>query len=485
MSEENMPRSSRQHRRRRKKYRPYFGPAILFFIVLAMVTALSWCLPLRPSISMKEKRELEKFPAFSLSSLGSGRYFEQIGLWFSDTFPGRDLWIEADQHVKRLHGSSDIVIYGDTQIADAVPVVLPTDPPVELAEEGSAPEPAAEPETTPEPEASVSPEELTAAEEPEATEAPEEEPEWGGKVIEEEDLVTTGAVIQIGDSAFEYTGFSQQYSDIYAGHINDAADLLEGKARVFNVFVLHAATLMLPQNYRESIGCALEEDVLEYINSRLNDNVHAVDTFRSLLGHNSEYIYYRTDHHWTALGAWYVYAQWAKDAGFEPVGLDQYQEDVQEPFYGSLYYKARQNGKLLADQVYTYLPPGDVHLYLEMNGKDSKEHLGYEQSVVTRVKGTDKYMAFLAGDHPLSTFVNNDITDGSACLIIKNSNGNPFAYYFTQHYQYVYVMDYRKYTHRTLSAFVDYYGVQDVIFCLSAGQAQSYGGNQLLKRIIR
>ena len=167
------------------------------------------------------------------------------------------------------------------------------------------------------------------------------------------------------------------------------------------------------------------------------------------------------------------------------MGLDRYTEDVQEPFYGTLYYKARQNGKLRPDQVYTYDPPGDVHLYLETEGRDSRDHLGFEQSVVTRVKGSDKYMAFLAGDHRLSTFVNNDIPDDSACLIIKNSNGNPFCYYFTQHYRYVYVMDYRKYTHRTLTQFVDYYGVQDVVFCLSAGQAQSYGGNQLLKRIIQ
>ena len=478
MAEEKRP--DRSHRRRRKrKYKPYIGPAALFFTVLGLVTALAWCLPLRPSISQKEKRELEKFPVFSLASLGDGSYFEQIGLWFSDTFPGRDLWIGADQRIKQLHGSSEIVIYGDTGTADAVPVVVPT--PVPSTETTAVPAPTQIAAETAEPELTAAPEPTPVIDE----EVSEEDPEWGGKVIEEEDLVTTGAVIQIGDSAFEYTGFSQQYSDAYASNINNAARLLEGKARVFDVFVLHATTLLLPRDYRESIGCSPEEDVLDYINSQLNDNVYAVDTYRSLLGHNGEYIYYRTDHHWTALGAWYVYAEWARMAGLEPVGLDQYEEGVQEPFLGSLYYKARQSSRLLADQVYTYLPPGDVHLYLEQNGRDSVGHLGFEQSVVTNVHGTDKYMAFLAGDHALSTFVNNDITDGSACLLIKNSNGNPFSYYFTQHYQYVYVMDYRKYKHRTLTEFVDYYGVKDVIFCLSAGQAQSYGGNQLLKRIIK
>ena len=471
-------------RRRRKKYSPYFGPALLFFITLGLITALAWCLPLRPTVSEKEKRELERFPDFSLSAVADGSYFEQIGLWFSDTFPLRDSWIGADQSIRRLHGSSDIVIYGDTENADDIPSVIPTAVPAAVHETPagvSAPSvtdepdlPKAEPEPTGEPETT-----------PTATEEPPEDIEWGGKVIEEEDLVTTGAVIQIGDSAFEYTGFSREYSEMYAENIKRAGELLRGKARVFNVFVLHSATLMLPRDYRESIGCAPEEDVLDYVSSLLGEDVIPIDTFTPLLRHNSEYIFYRTDHHWTSLGAWYVYEEWAKRAGFEPVGLDRYTEDVQEPFYGTLYYKARQNGKLRPDQVYTYDPPGDVHLYLETEGKDSRDHLGFEQSVVTRVKGSDKYMAFLAGDHRLSTFVNNDITDDSACLIIKNSNGNPFCYYFTQHYRYVYVMDYRKYTHRTLTQFVDYYGVQDVVFCLSAGPAQSYGGNQLLKRIIQ
>lgn len=490
MTEERQTPEHRARRRRKKEYKPYFGAAVLFFGALAMVTVLAWCLPLRPSVSQKEKRELERFPDFSLAAVADGSYFEQIGLWFSDTFPGRDIWISVDQHLKRLHGSSDIVIYGDTQTADAVPAVVPTTPPEPMTAVESVS--LAEAEAVPDAVPAAQPEEVSATQEPEQqpevlaeAEAEPEEPVWGGKVIEEEDLVTTGAVIQIGDSAFEYTGFSQQYADTYASHINDAAALLEGKARVYNVLVLHAATLLLPRDYRESIGCTPEEDVLAYVNSKLAENVHAVDSYRPLLEHNGEYIFYRTDHHWTALGAWYVYAEWARNAGFEPVGLEKYTQGVQEPFLGSLYYKARQNGRLLADQVYTYLPPGDVHLYLEQNGKDSVGHLGFEQSVVTEVRGTDKYMAFLAGDHALSTFVNNDITDGSACLIVKNSNGNPFSYYFTQHYQYVYVMDYRKYTHRTLSAFVDYYGVDDVIFCLSAGQAQSYGGNQLLKRLIR
>ena len=465
-SQQKRPRESRTPRRKKA------GPGVIFLTALALMTVFAWCLPLRPAVSEGEKRELEKFPAFSLSSLADGSYFNQIGLWFSDTFPGRDHWIGADQAIKNLYGRRDVVIYGTVDTAEEEPTASPVPAAKPAAAPMDAGEPAEEPTVTPEPEPEITPE-------------PEPEDEWGGKVIEDEDLVTVGAVIQIGDSAFSFTGFSPYYSDLYAANINRAAELLRGRARVSSVFVLHSTTLLLPRDYRESIGSKPEEDALAYINGQLADDVIAVDTYNALLPHNGEYIYFRTDHHWTALGAWYVYAEWARMAGFEPVGLDQYTEYAFEPFYGTLFYKANQSRALLADTVYAYEPPGDVHLYLEVNGRDSLTNLGYEQPLITQVRGSDKYLCFLSGDLPMATFVNNDITDGSACVIIKNSNGNPYCYYYTQHYQYVYVLDYRKYTHRKLVAFVDYYGVQDVIFCLSSGQAQSQGGNDLLKAFIR
>ena len=449
------------------------GTAAVFFAVLGLMTVAAWIIPLRPTVSQREKRELEKFPAFSLSALADGSYFAQIDRWFSDTFPGRDSWIEAAQNIERLHGSGNIVIYGQIDAGDDIP-------PAEELEAQATPRP------TPAPVETV----ISApnAAEPEETEPPveeDEEPVWGGKVIEEEDLVTLGALIQIGDSAFSFTGFSQYYTDMYAESINKAAELLDGKARVFSVLALHSTTLLLPRDYRDSIGCKPEEEFIAYLNGQLTGNAYGVDTYNALLPHNGEYIYFRTDHHWTALGAYYAYVEWARVAGVEPVGLEEYEERIFEPFYGSLYYQANQSSKLRPDEVYAYVPPGDVHLYIELNGADSLDNRGYEQTLITEIAGIDKYLCFLTGDVPLATFVNNDITDGSACLIIKNSNGNPFCYYFTQHYQYVYVIDYRKYSRRSLTKFVDYYDVDDVIFCLSSGQIQSYGGNELLKGIIR
>ena len=86
--------------------------ALPFLIALAVLTVISFCIPLRPTISTSEKRELTKFPEFTMESLLSGDYFDDITLWFSDTFPGREDWLSLSQSVSSFHGYSEIAVQG-------------------------------------------------------------------------------------------------------------------------------------------------------------------------------------------------------------------------------------------------------------------------------------------------------------------------------------------------------------------------------------
>ena len=441
--------------------------AALFFSVLFGMTAAAWYLPARPTVSQREKRELAQIPEFSLSSLADGSYFRGIELWFSDTFPGRDGWVKTNLFLKNLYGRSDVVIYGEIRQSDQVPVPTP-EPAVESVPAAAPPEAGEPAPATPAP-----------TETPEPSFEPED-PVWMGVDVEEADLIRTGAVIQVDNRAFEYTGFSQYYSGVFADMVNRAAGILkeQGRGNVYSVVLPTSTTVMLPRDFRERVSCIPEEDVFEYMYGLMNEDVITVDVLSALLQHNNEYVYFYGDHHWTALGAWYGYAQWARSAGKEPVGLDAYTERVFEPFYGSLYYQANQSARITVDTVYAYEPKGNVRLYLSFDTNDTKEHPGYEYPLLTDVRGTDKYLCFLGGDVPLATFVNDDIQDGSACLLLKDSNGNVFSYYLTAHYQYVYVVDYRKYRHRTLREFAEMYDVDDMIFCFSALQSQGRG-NQL------
>ena len=84
------------------------------FIALWLAVAVIALIPaLRPSYSEVEKRELKKFPEFSFKSLASGDYFDNISLWFSDTFPFRDRLVSLNTKVENAFGINKVQLRGN------------------------------------------------------------------------------------------------------------------------------------------------------------------------------------------------------------------------------------------------------------------------------------------------------------------------------------------------------------------------------------
>ena len=477
-SEEQKPVARRQMREQKElPRRRAMRQTAPFITALAIVTVIAWLLPLRPTVSDAEKRPLKEFPDFSVKTLLSGEYFHDIDAWFTDTFTFREFWVNNTQKFKSLYGIQTVAVYGDVGVSDAVPVVPKVSP---AAEQSPVPDRADE-------ELGVEP---TTAPTPSPTPAPTPEPTptpWGGEMIQEDDYVGQGAVLQIGDSAYKITGFSQYYADQYIAAINQLGEKLDGRANLYCMLVPENTTFMLRASDREKYGCVLEEDVLEYMYSQMTDKVNKVNIIDNLVAHNGEYVAFRTDHHWTALGAYYAYEVWCQEAGVEPVPLSEYEEIEWPGFLGTYFYKANQSHLMSKnpDTVYAYYPPGDVHMYLNFAHGDD---WGMEHDVLidrTHSSSGGMYMTFLGSDSAKVTFVNNSITDGSACLVVKTSVGNPWVYYMTQHYQYVYVIDARHYGTRSIASFVEKFGVQDVIFAHGTGLSQSSGGTGLVSYLCR
>ena len=466
-------------------------PVIIVFFV---VTVIAWLIPFRPTMSETEKRNLEKFPEFSVQVLFDGSYFDDIGVWFSDTFTFRDAWMKTATNLESLYGTKDVVIYGEMGDMDDIPDINITAPNVSEPTPTSPGETQQTETTAPsqEDEQNVdstedSDSDYNPFEEGEVETAPDDatKSSWGGQIIDEDEYVGTGAVIQIGDSAYKLTGFTQHFADRYSASINKAVEALDGRARLFTVLGLENTTFMLQREDRLKMGCKPEEDAVEYMYSNIDPRVHTVSVYNNLVAHNSEYIAFRTDHHWTALGAYYAYEAWCEEAGFEPVPLSEYEVKEFPGFLGSYYAKASKSSLLKEDNVIAYVPPGNITLYLSDSSSDA---IGWEQSVITDLShassGT-KYLVFLAGDHAKGTFINDDITDGSSCVVVKTSIGNPFVYFLTQHYQYVYVVDIRYYSGRKLTSFVDHFDIDDVIFMHGTGLAMSSGGNDLIAKFCK
>ena len=147
---------------------------------------------------------------------------------------------------------------------------------------------------------------------------------------------------------------------------------------------------------------------------------------------------------------------------------------------GSFYSFSNQSEILKnnADTITAYVPKGtNVIRYLEKGGEEKKWNIINDVSAYA--PGV-KYSCFIGGDNPFSWINNPDITDGSSCVIIKESYGNAFVPFLVDHYQMVYVVDYRYYEDNLID-FVKENKVQDVIFlnnadALTKRQSQLLGG---------
>lgn len=170
-------------------------------------------------------------------------------------------------------------------------------------------------------------------------------------------------------------------------------------------------------------------------------NVNSIDMFTLLNEHNNEYIYYRTDHHWTTLGAYYGYEAYCKETGQTPVSQKDLVPVEIKGFYGTYYSKYK--GKGIAPDTITYY---DIPIEKMQIDKEQKASL-YD---LNKVSTHDKYGMFLYGNNSLAIIKSkNTSTDGKEkhkLLVIKDSYANSLIPYLTYQYDEIYVVDLRYFT---------------------------------------
>lgn len=276
-----------------------------------------------------------------------------------------------------------------------------------------------------------------------------------------------GSFFQVGDTGFEYYNFVESYANQYITTISDVGKDLDGTATVYDIVVPTSMDITLPESYIEEhqINSSDQKKAIEYMYSSINGlspSVKTVQIFDNLKLHNNEYVYFRTDHHWTNLGAYYAYEEFCKAKGVDAVPLDQFEKKEYPGFLGS-FYRDEPNSAMEnnPDTVEAYVSSANTNMsYTTTEGET------YEQPVIADGSGYDSqwlYLIFCAGDQPYEVITNSDITDGSSCVVVKESFGNAFVPYLVNHYQTIYVVDYRYYQ-ENISDLVREKGADDLIF---------------------
>ncbi len=185
-----------------------------------------------------------------------------------------------------------------------------------------------------------------------------------------------------------------------------------------------------------------------------------------LRAHSTDYIYYRTDHHWTSAGAFYAYEAWAEDMGFTPLKKDDFKIRLAEDaFLGTSYAKTRTGGK--PDTIELYERKNSPGFELEYNMGEFQTDSFYDLS---KSGGDDPYSVFLGGNQALIDVQNcSEDTNGKTLFIVKDSFGNCFAPLAAQHYARTVIADLR-YINIPVHALLDMYPADDILILYNSAQ---------------
>lgn len=310
---------------------------------------------------------------------------------------------------------------------------------------------------------------LPKVEETQSTIVKETQPISVESIIKDGAIKNYKGVMVVGDTGYTFSGYNEELMIGYTNALKGLADALQGVSTVYSVPIPMSGGITFPDNLATEQTYTVQPDILNKMEAMFGDTVKLVNMNDILMEHRSEYLYFRTDHHWTALGAYYGYRAFCAKKGIVPEELDSYETKVFDNFHGT--YTFDGNGNVQDQEMYDH--PDTVTAYLPHDSstlhvinRDGSEFDWQVICDVTNYGSAAKYVTFGVGDYPLATVHNENKHDGSACIVVKDSFGNAFVPFLVDHYEYIYGVDYR-YGREQLVSFAKEHQVQDILFVVS------------------
>lgn len=210
-----------------------------------------------------------------------------------------------------------------------------------------------------------------------------------------------------------------------------------------------------------------QRELIEYAYSASPAN--CIDVYSALEEHAGEKIYYRTDHHWTSLGAYYGYTAIAQAMGFEPVALNSYTEKVvTQDFLGTVYSSSGFSW-IEPESISTYVEQGSAVITNYPSGSAVESSLYVESFLQEK----DKYSYFYGGNTPLLT-IQTENTDAPSLLIIRDSYMDSLSPFMFEHFSNIHIIDLR-YFRTSLSAYIQQNNIDNILVCYSVANFSTDG----------
>ncbi len=183
---------------------------------------------------------------------------------------------------------------------------------------------------------------------------------------------------------------------------------------------------------------AYSAEPLEKIRKMILDTAPALDLKPVLKGaaDKGEYVYYKTDHHWTSYGAYLAYCEIMRGFGVSPLPLDAFERDVvSTEFYGTSW------SSVMAPSA----QPDEVEFFLAKDGTELVTEIVYENRTLdgiydrSALENKDKYLAFMGGNYGLANVTAKNGESREKLLIVKDSYANSAVQFLAAHYDLVIV----------------------------------------------
>ena len=186
-----------------------------------------------------------------------------------------------------------------------------------------------------------------------------------------------------------------------------------------------------------------------------------IDMYSALEEHKDEEIYYRTDHHWTSLGAYYGYTALMEAMGMEAVPLDESAKvTVSDSFYGTTFSTSGVRW-VAPDHIDRYISGDGVKVTGYPEGTPVESSL-YVDSYLDK---KDKYSSFLGGNQPLCV-IETEHTDAPKVLVIRDSYSDSLAPFLTQSFSEIHLFDTRM-NKTSIKAYVEENDIDQVVVLYS------------------
>ena len=415
---------------------------------------------------------LKEWPEFSFEDLFSGKYFKGISDYFSDTIYGRDTFVDFETKINALYGLEEeekiITIKPDESDPDYDESIEAESS--ETIESSDIVSNEVSDYSSEAPESSFIPDESESdvVSEPESS-----EPEQGGGLAE-----ISGSILIIGNRAMEIYYGNENGAIRYAEILNSFAEKVDPSVNVYSMVIPKSSAYYLGQATQEKYQklAIRNKNNIDTITNTLSEKVIDVNIYDILGRHANEEIYARTDHHWTALGAYYASSVFADKAGIAFDDISEFEEVRRPGYLGTYYYvySSKDNNSALQqnpEDFLSFIPDAKYSTeYYSSSGfsngpiEESKlsEHNGFFFEISDKKIGS-WYSTFILGDTYCVKATNEVCNNGRKLLIVKDSYGNALAPFMIEGFEEIYIVDGRKYS-KNLNETIKEFGITDVLF---------------------